>query len=67
MTRVEFEALCKKAYHPSNLTNKELAQLRRSSRVGSNLLSKVKAEQEKRGLLNDGGKEIVARIADYED
>jgi hypothetical protein len=51
MTDREFEALCRKAYHPSKLTNRELGQLRRSSRVGSNLLYKVVKEQFSRGLL----------------
>ena len=51
MTNVEREKLFRKAYYPSKLTDKELAQVRRSSCTGSNLLCKVIKEQEKRGLL----------------
>jgi hypothetical protein len=71
MTKLEFEILKKKAYHLSKLTDKELARLRRSSRTGSKLLSKIVKEQEKRGLLkkdyNGSGyvPEIKKNIKDY--
>jgi hypothetical protein len=60
--------------HIHKLSNKQLAQLRRSSRTGSNLLARVVAEQQNRGLLKSvyrppGGypPEINKRISDYED
>jgi hypothetical protein len=71
MTNIEFKMLKKKAYHPSKLTDKELARLRRSSRTNSKLLSKIVKEQEKRGLLkkdyNGSGyaPEIKKNVKDY--
>lgn len=51
MSNTWWRNLLKKAYHPSKLTDKELAQVRRSVRTGSNLLRKIVVEQSKRGLL----------------
>ena len=60
--------------HIHKLSNKQLAQLRRSSRTGSNLLKRVVMEQQNRGLLKyeyEVSKgyppEIKKRISDYED
>lgn len=81
MTETEYVALARKAYHPSKLTDRELAQLRRSSRTGAKLLNKIVDEQNRRGLLSRpifsngrpyklGGikgywSETVKRIGDY--
>ena len=71
MTSNYWEALIKKAYHPSKLTDKELAQIRRSIKTGSKLLAKIVQEQLRRGLLkiesNKHGypAEIKKNISDY--
>ncbi len=47
----EYKELCLKS--PNQLTDRQLAQLRRSNRTGSTLLAFVVAEQKKRGLLKE--------------
>lgn len=51
LTEEQFHALARKAYHPSKLTDRELAQLRRSNRSGAKLLYRVVCEQARRDLL----------------
>jgi hypothetical protein len=72
ITNKEFESLVKKAYHPSKLTDKELAQLYRSTRgIGSHLLYKINKEMDRRGLLRKDWKgcgyapEIKKNLRDY--
>lgn len=62
----DFKALRKKAYHPSKLTDRELAQLRRSSSMGSNLSAKVLGEMKRRGLVQGQYNiEVTKKIDDY--
>ena len=71
--KADMVALRKKAYHPSSLTDRELAQLRRSSGTGADLLWKVYNEQRRRGLLFTPHRcgsdaypaEKLKRISDY--
>lgn len=58
--------------HIHKVSDKQLAQLRRSSRTGANLLRRVVIEQQNRGLLKSPyvgmgyPLEIKRRISDYE-
>ena len=71
MTEKQFYILASKINNPNLFTDKQLAQLRRSSRTSANLLSKVVTEQQRRGLLKTNFKgaryppEKLKRIKDY--